>query len=151
MHKADFSQDSRSELAAAIAGLAELDDAALKAQWRALYGSAPPLRITTGLLIGAVAYGLQEQALGGLAPATRSRLLSAADERAKETPVRRELAPGTILLREWHGVNHRVTVLEGGLEYREQRYRSLSEVARVITGSRWSGPLFFGLKPRVQA
>ncbi len=69
----------------------------------------------------------------------------------EDAPGRRELKPGTILLREWHGVNHRVAVLGGGVEYRGQRYRSLSEVARTITGSRWSGPLFFGLKPRVQA
>jgi Protein of unknown function (DUF2924) len=152
MNKADFSQDRTSELAAAIAGLTKLDAAVLKAQWQTLYGSAPPVRISRGLLIGAVAYGLQEQALGGLTPATHRRLLNAAgDPSKKDIPARRELQPGTVVLREWHGVNHQVTVLEGGLEYRGQRYRSLSEVARVITGSRWSGPLFFGLKLRVEA
>ena len=81
-----FFAGRRSELAAAIAGLRKLDAAALAAQWRALYGSAPPLRITTGLLIGAVAYRLQEQALGGLAPSTRRFLKSAAEAHTNETP-----------------------------------------------------------------
>jgi hypothetical protein len=148
MQRIDSPQDSRAELAAAIGGLAKLDGATLKAQWRTLYGSAPPRRITRGLLIGAVAYRLQQQALGGLTPATR-RLLNAVGKHVEETPVRREPTPGMILLRAWHGVNHRVTVLDGGVEYREQRYRSISQVARVITGSRWSGPLFFGLRQRV--
>jgi site-specific DNA recombinase len=116
-------------LAAVIAGLTMLDDAALKAQWRTLYGSAPPRRITRGLLIGAVAYRLQERVLGGLTPSTRRLLTSAAEEQPNETPVRHAPQPDTILLREWHGVNYQVTVLEGGLEYRGQRYRSLSEVA----------------------
>jgi len=151
MIKANAPNSDRLELAAAIAGLAKLDNATLKAQWRTLYGSAPPVRITRGLLIGAVAHGLQEKARGGLAPATRRQLMSGAEDHAKEAPARPALAPGTVLLREWHGENHRVTVLEGGVEYGGQCYRSLSAVARIITGSRCSGPLFFGLKPRVQA
>jgi hypothetical protein len=60
------------------------------------------------------------------------------------------LKAGAVLLREWHGTTHRVTVLEKGFEYRDQRFTSLSEVARRITGSRWSGPLFFGLKTKEQ-
>jgi Protein of unknown function (DUF2924) len=60
----------------------------------------------------------------------------------------RKLHAGAILLREWRGVQHQVTVLESGVLFRGEQYRSLSEVARVITGSRWSGPLFFGLKKR---
>ena len=58
----------------------------------------------------------------------------------------RKIKPGTTLLREWHGVPHCLTVLEDGVQFGGERYRSLSEVARKITGSRWSGPLFFGLK-----
>ena len=54
--------------------------------------------------------------------------------------------PGTVLVRDWGGVTHQVKVLEDGIVFRSKRYKSLSEVARVITGSRWSGPLFFGLK-----
>src|SRR5271170_291908 len=80
MIKANAPNSDRLELAAAIAGLAKLDNATLKAQWRTLYGSAPPVRITRGLLIGAVAYGVQERARGGLAPATRRQLMSGAED-----------------------------------------------------------------------
>jgi hypothetical protein len=64
-------------------------------------------------------------------------------------PQNRPMA-GTALMREWRGVSHRVTVLDTDVVYRGRRYRSLSEVARAITGSRWSGPLFFGLKHRAK-
>ena len=94
-------------------------------------------------MIRAVAYKLQERALGGLSAATR-RLLSGQGP----APVRRRraLSPGTVLIREWHGVGHQVTILEKGVLYRGERYRSMSEVARLITGARWSGPRFFGVK-----
>jgi hypothetical protein len=102
------------------------------------------------LLIQALAYRLQEKASGGLKPSTRRLLASIADDATarRTTLVARELKikPGTTLLREWHGVQHRLTVLEDGVQFGNERYRSLSEVARKITGSRWSGPLFFGLK-----
>jgi DUF2924 family protein len=62
----------------------------------------------------------------------------------------REATPGTVLIREWRGASHLVTVLYDGVLYRQQRYRSLSEVARLITGTRWSGPLFFGLRSRAK-
>jgi len=86
---------------------------------------------------------MQERALGGLSAGTR-RLLCGPEPR----PVRRRrtLRPGTVLVREWHGVGHQVSVLEEGVLYRGERYRSLSEVAHLITGTRWSGPRFFGLK-----
>jgi hypothetical protein len=93
-------------------------------------------------MIRAVAYKMQERELGGLSAMTR-RLLSVEDARA---PRHRVIRTGTVLIREWHGVAHQVTVGEGGVLYRGARYRSLSEVARLITGARWSGPRFFGLK-----
>ena len=62
----------------------------------------------------------------------------------------RKLAPGALLIREWGGTKHQVTVLESGVRFRGKPYRSLSEVARVITGNRWSGPLFFGFKARLK-
>jgi hypothetical protein len=62
----------------------------------------------------------------------------------------RKLAPGALLIRQWGGAKHQVTVLEGGVMFRSKPYRSLSAVARVITGNRWSGPLFFGLKTRLK-
>jgi hypothetical protein len=60
------------------------------------------------------------------------------------------LVPGTVLLRNWHGTEHQVVVRELGVEFQGRQYTSLSQVARRITGSKWSGPLFFGLKPRAQ-
>ena len=102
----------------------------------------------------AVAYRMQERVLGGLKPATR-RLFervsqdTRAGRRIRVSPVRK-LATGALLIREWGGVRHQVTVLERGVMFRGKPYRSLSEVARVITGNRWSGPLFFGLKARLK-
>jgi Protein of unknown function (DUF2924) len=93
---------------------------------------------------------MQENVLGGLKPATR-RLLDRVgmDARARKStnvvPLRK-VGPNTILIREWGGTRHEVTVLENGAMFRDKRYRSLSQVAHVITGGRWSGPLFFGLK-----
>jgi hypothetical protein len=93
-------------------------------------------------MIRAVAYKMQQRALGGLSAATR-RLLSGQGPAAVR---RRTLSPGTVLIREWHGIGHQVTILEKGVLYRGLRYRSMSEVARLVTGARWSGPRFFGVK-----
>jgi len=140
---------NREALAAALASLPGLDLDALKAHWRALYRSEPPPRMRRALLMRAVAYRLQEEALGGLRPATRRLLQRVAAEtragRSAMAPSTLLLRPGTRLLREWQGVTHEVIVLESGVLFRGERYRSLSEVARAITSSRWSGPRFFGL------
>jgi hypothetical protein len=99
-------------------------------------------------LLHAVAYRLQETVLGSLKRSTRRLLERIAEDNVRrrsptETPTM-SIAPGTVLIREWHGVSHRVTVLADGVLLRGARYRSLSAVARKITGSRWSGPRFFG-------
>jgi hypothetical protein len=86
---------------------------------------------------------MQERALGGLSPATR-RLLSV--DSVSVARKRRALRPGSVLVREWQGIAHQVTLSEDGVLYRGQCYRSLSEIARLITGARWSGPRFFGVK-----
>jgi hypothetical protein len=137
-----------------VAGLPALGPERLKERWRTLYGTEPPPRISEDLLRRAIAYRLQERALGGLKLSTR-RLLQrvAADvrpRRSTSTPPARRLRPGAVLIREWRGTSHQVTVLEDGVLFRGKRHRSLSEVARKITGNRWSGPLFFGLKAPVQ-
>ena len=114
-----------------------------------LYRTEAPVRIGQILLLQAVAYRLQEKALGGLKPSTR-RLLerTAEDSFHRRTPIgasATRVTPGSVLIREWHGISHRVTVLADCVMLRGTRYRSLSEVARKITGTRWSGPRFFGL------
>jgi Protein of unknown function (DUF2924) len=122
----------------------------LKQLWRSLYSSEPPHRVSRELLIRAVAYRIQEQALGGLRPSTRRLLDRLACDARTERPLKLSLsAPasaGTVLMRDWQGITHEVKVLDRGVLYKRKRYRSLSEVARLITGSRWSGPLFFGLR-----
>jgi hypothetical protein len=151
----DQSSNNRTEqISAEIAALARLSMNELKIRWRDLYDTEPPPRISRGLLIRAIAYRLQEQAFGGLDPATR-RLLEGAAEHLSARG-RKRVAPalrassGTLLVREWHGAAHQVTVLDEGVVYHGKRYGSLSEVARLITGSRWSGPLFFGLRKQAR-
>jgi Protein of unknown function (DUF2924) len=137
-------------LAREIAALAEATTADLKSRWRALYGSEPAHRISRDLLIRALAYRIQEQALGGLKPSTRRLLAKVAADASARRPIQvapaPTLAPGTVLLRDWHGTQHQVIVRENGIEFQGKQYKSLSQVARRITGARWSGPLFFGLK-----
>ena len=91
-------------------------------------------------------------ALARLSPATRRMLEGLASEppgkdkqAAVPLPDHRQLMPGTVLIREWHGIGHQVTIIEKGVLFRGKRYRSMSEVARLITGARWSGPRFFGV------
>ncbi len=137
-----------------IAALSALSVKHLKDRWRSSYGTEPPRRISRELLTRALAYRLQERTFGGLKPSTR-RLLERIGEgrsssRLVDVASHRKTAPGTVLIREWKGTSHRVTVLDNGVIYRGQRYQSLSEVARAITGTRWSGPLFFGLKERAK-
>ena len=142
-------ESQQAEVRAELEALETLSHAALKERWRALYGSAPPRQVSRKLLLLAVAYRIQEQALGGLDLATRQRLDEAADELcAGRRPEGRAEgpSPGTRLLREWRGEMHEVIVLETGVQYRGERYGSLSAVARAITGARWSGPRFFGLR-----
>jgi DUF2924 family protein len=138
-------------LAQEIAALTSLSVKALKERWRALYGSEPHRRMRRELLTRAVAYRLQERALGGLKPSTRrllARIAAQASGHGMERAASvRKASAGTVLIRDWRGTSHRVTVLDAGVVYRERRYRSLSEVARLITGCRWSGPRFFGLRP----
>ena len=140
---------NREGLASDLAGLSNLDRAALVTRWQELYGTAPPRGISQALMIRAIAYRVQEQALGGLKPSTQRFLAKVVDDASsgqQPTALPPAVKPGTRLLREWHGVTHEVILLENGAQYQNKRYRSLSEVARAITATRWSGPLFFGLK-----
>ena len=150
-----LSEREREKLTGEIAGLQSLDVEQLKVRWRTAYQTEAPTRFSRDLLMRAVAYRLQERALGGLKPATRLLFQRVAADAHARRPLRlkplRRLEAGAVLIREWGGVKHKVVVLENGFSFRSQRYGSLSAVARQITGSHWSGPLFFGLKNRTQA
>ncbi len=106
------------------------------------------------LLQRALAYHIQERAEGGLSKAALKRLAHLGDPRGNvgrpPRPAPPRLRPGTRLVREWRGSVHQVTVGEDGFDYRGARYASLSRIAREITGTRWSGPLFFGLRKAAQ-
>ena len=136
---------------ASIAALATLPMPELKERWRELFQTEPP-PFNRPYLISRLTYRIQELAYGGLSPATTARLDAiAADERYVDREAARKKipdrpVPGTRLVREWQGREHAVTVLADGFEYLGRPYKSLSAVARAITGTRWSGPAFFGLR-----
>ena len=143
-----------SRLEAEIAGLQGLAIHDLRIVWRRLYDSEPPARLTRDLMARAIAYRMQEQAHGGLAPATRRRLRALAREietkGADGLVSSVALRPGTRLVREWGGVTHTIVVLEDGFEYAGERFASLTQIATRITGAHWSGPRFFRVRPRAR-
>lgn len=119
----------------------------LAAEWRRLWGSAPPHRASRAFLVRAVAYGLQAEVYGGLDAETRRLLEKASQTNDKPARARTtRLGKGSKLFREWHGEMHEVLVLDKGFSWRGEAYSSLSAIARAITGTRWNGWAFFGLK-----
>ncbi len=135
----------------ALARLPELNLGELRQHWRILYKSDASPHLSRELLVRAVAYRMQEVALGGLRP-KRQRQLHQIAQQLKQTgaaniPSRPELKPGTRLVREWQRETYEVLVLDDGFFWQDTHYRSLSALARRITGTAWSGPLFFGVKP----
>ena len=135
-----------------IAHLRGLDLPGLRARWRSLTGRAAPAHVPKALLLRVFAYRVQAAALGDLDKATTRLLDRIAGEAAAGKPVevpvpdRVGLRPGTVLVREWEGTSHRVMVMAEGFAWNGATYASLSQVARAITGTRWNGPRFFGLR-----
>lgn len=125
-----------------LSELEELDLSDLRGRWVRLTGRMVP-RLSAAMLRLALAYEIQVRALGGLPRGVQQRLAQLAAART----VTRNAAPGMRLVREWNGTVHIVTVRDdGAIEWNGKTWRSFSEVARAITGTRWSGPAFFGLK-----
>jgi Protein of unknown function (DUF2924) len=143
-----------------IAHLRDLDLHGLRARWKGMFRRQPPPHLPRHLLFGVLAYWLQADALGDLDPAT-ARLLKQiatsgvtpeAARLAAEFDRRRiELKPGTILMREWNGRAHRVMVVDQGFAWSGKTYDSLSKIAFAITGTKWNGPRFFGLRDKISA
>jgi hypothetical protein len=131
-----------------VAAVAAMKPAALCNEWKRLGLGAVPTSFGPDLLARALTYSLQENAGGGL-PTKILREVRRGVMDLSATSVAPDRSPpirvGTRLTREWHGHTHHVEVVEGGFEYQGQKYRSLTAIARRITGARWSGPRFFGL------
>ena len=126
----------------ALTELRALDRQALVERWQAVFGQPVPRYCHAELLRAALGWEIQAAA-AGLTRARRRRIVQAL-RRPAGSPA---LSAGTQLLREWNGQAHRVTVLDRGFDYHGRSYRSLSAVAHAITGTRWSGPRFFGVRP----
>jgi hypothetical protein len=138
-----------------IAHLRDLNVKALRVRWRMSFGRDAPPQLSRHLLFAMLAYRLQGEVMGDLdaetirfltmielAPSKQAAVpLTQAFERRK-----RDLSAGTVLTREWAGQHHRVMVLDGGFAWQGRTYRSLSEIAKAITGTKWNGPRFFGLR-----
>lgn len=136
---------------ARVAAIKAMPAPELKTMWRDLFGGEPP-PYNRRFLESHLAYRVQELAYGGLKPETVKRLEALARGVEVTNPVMRRIRTdqkpisGTRLIREWQGVEHVVTVRDDGYEYRGAPYKSLSSIARAITGTRWNGRVFFGLK-----
>jgi hypothetical protein len=142
------------ELEGEIAGLVDRSTDELRLAWRKLHRTDPPLGLSRDMMIRALVNQLQERAHGGPTLALRRRLQTLAGELEKSglsfDPAV-VLKTGTTLLRKWRGHTHTVLVHEDGFEYDGQRYRSLTVIAKRITGAHWSGPRFFGVTRRARA
>jgi hypothetical protein len=133
-----------------IARLPSLSRQRLLDLWLELYERSAPCGIRRELLVPFLAYRMQERAYGGLNPSTRSELRRIArglEKRltGKGSKIQAPIRLGTRLIRQWRAKSHEVVTTESGFEYRGKSYSSLSKIAREITGTRWSGPAFFGL------
>lgn len=137
-------------LASELAGLPDLDRPELIGKWEKACGIEAPAGISRSLLLHSLAYRMQAQRGSSLKPATRRMLEKIAHENGVSgiTPPPATVKIGTRLLREWRGVVHDVVILEKGVLYNGKTHKSLSEVAGIITGARWSGPAFFGLRKK---
>lgn len=134
---------------AEIDALQALSAPDLRTRWATVFGRPAPRRVSRAVLIRAIAWELQAKVYGGLKPAVRRRLQAlAGPTTARQVAQRRvqALTPGTRLLRSWQGQTHTVEILPDGYTWQGARYRSLSVIARTITGTQVSGPRFFGLK-----
>jgi len=137
-------------LGAELAALHRMSAADLRTQWRRLYRAHPPKKLSRDLLELGVAWKLQERVLGGLSAVTKrqltelARTMESKSDLAKARKV--SLKPGARLVRAWGSQTHEILVVEDGFLWRSKTWCSLSGIAREITGTRWSGPRFFGLR-----
>jgi Protein of unknown function (DUF2924) len=134
------------QIAQEIERISGLDLMRVRALWSATFKKAPPGALTRDLLVRQLAWRIQEKAFGGHDAATLRLLDAYRRQDADKVVLFRRLKPGTSVIREYQGVRHIVTITEGGFVWQGRIYDSLSAIAREITGSRWNGPRFFGLR-----
>lgn len=151
------SDNNKNSVLRQLTALQKMSLKELQDKWRDLYGSEPPL-FKKSFLMKRLAYRIQELFYGGLSNEAKNKLMEAASldplcmPGGKNINVQKtfsnngSLFPGTRLVREWNGDQHEVIARDKGFEYRGRMFRSLTAVATEITGTKWSGPLFFGLK-----
>lgn len=143
-------QGQKDRIAAEIKKLEELSTAPLKQRWHQNWPVQLPKQVSRELLVLSLAWEIQAAEFGGLPRELRRQIDALAGDPKRSgkidgnAPIR--IKPGTRLVREWRGERHEVTVLEKRFAYKNKQFDSLSEIAREITGTRWSGPVFFGLK-----
>jgi hypothetical protein len=140
-----------------IARLRDLDPKQLHGRWQTIFRKQPAATMPRHLLFAMIAYRLQAEVSGDL-DAETLRLLKQIDVAPSKTAItslakilarrQREVSPGTILIREWNGQPHRVMVVEQGFAWQGTTYDSLSKIAQEITGTKWNGPRFFGLRDK---
>jgi hypothetical protein len=137
-----------------ITNLPSMSKAELLSIWAKNFSQGPPPAMRRGLMIPMLAYRIQEREFGGLSNAARKTLRDIAKtiDTKKETGGRgsSDLDRGTRLVRSWKGEVHEVEVSNGSFSYRGKQFSNLSQIAREITGTRWSGPLFFGTKEKIK-
>jgi Protein of unknown function (DUF2924) len=142
--------DQRKTLEAEIRRLPDLDLPELRNRWKALFGNPAPPSLRRKFLARAVAYQMQVEAYGGLSNSTKRRLREIAGAVRRGNPdaagISRQIRPGTQMIREWKEQTHIVTAISHGFEWNGQTYKSLSAVAKEITGTNWNGFAFFGIK-----
>jgi len=146
-------------LAEEFAHLRELDLKGLRSRWRSVTGREAAPHLPRHLLFAMIAYRIQADVMGDLDAETVRHLRKIGLARSSVEAIalaeasdrcRRELLSGTVLKREWNGQQHRVTVVDNGFCWEGRSYDSLSKIARAITGTKWNGPRFFGLRDKAQ-
>jgi len=152
----DVTPPDQKTLDVEIARLRDLDIGMLRARWQTVFGRKPPSHLPRHLLFRTLAYRLQADQLGDLDSESRRLLDGATTPEAvarrvvERSTISATLKPGTTLSREWNGHMYRVTAIAEGFTWNGKAYPSLSRVAFAITGTRWNGPRFFGLRDKTE-
>jgi hypothetical protein len=141
-----WQQRSTDQIAQEIDTLSALSLSNVRQKWHEVFGKSPPSTLTQDLMVRQLAWRLQEEAFGGHDRETLKLLEAYGRQDASKVVLFRRLKPGTSVVREYQGVRHVVTISEGGFVWQDKTYTSLSAIAREITGARWNGPRFFGLR-----